>query len=122
MGEGSIQGESAQLVTNPAAEEWKERNLEYAKLGRRISISFALIFLFGFNGALVVASFLNWKVPCDQPLKGFLLALGSVGILVSCLYFGLEFFVNKRAAERKGKYVDMPKFIVGLLGLASCIC
>jgi len=119
--EGSLNGETKPLAPGSAAAVWQEKNNEYSKLGRRISISFALIFLFGFNGALVIAAFLNWKAPCDQPLKGFLVSLGSTGIIVSLLYFGLEFFVNKKAMNKKAKFVDMPKFVLVLMMLSGAI-
>ncbi len=62
----------------------------HARFGRRVSIAFALLFLFGFNVALVLIALTNWSAPCDAPLNAFLVAFGLVGVAGSGLYFILE--------------------------------
>ena len=45
------------------------------------SIIVALLFMYGFNTALIFTAYLNWGVPCDQPYNGFLLAAGLLGLV-----------------------------------------
>jgi hypothetical protein len=86
------------------------------------SVSAALIFMFGFHGALAVTAILNWKVPCDQPLQWFLLLFGLAGLAGSLAYFVLEVVLNREQLPgvpdtRKGGRT--PKLVVAtLLALA----
>ena len=45
------------------------------------SVVIALIFLYGFNAALVLTAYLNWNVPCDQPFTAYLLSFGLLGLV-----------------------------------------
>jgi len=97
----------------------------HAKLGRRISTSAALIFMFGFHGALVVTSILNWDVPCDQPLRWFLLLFGLAGLAGSVAYFVVEVVFDQEQLpgvpdpRRGGR---MPKLMVLLLLVLTVGC
>jgi hypothetical protein len=86
------------------------------------SVSAALIFMFGFHGALAVTAILNWKVPCDQPLQWFLLLFGLAGLAGSLAYFVLEVVLNREqlpGVPDKRKGGRTPKLVVAtLLALA----
>jgi len=97
----------------------------HAKLGRSISVSAALIFMFGFHGALFVTALLNWDVPCDQPLQWFLLLFGLAGLGGSVAYFVLEVVFDREELpgmpdpRRGGR---MPKLMVLLLLVVTVGC
>ena len=92
----------------------------HAQLGRRISISFSLVFLFGFHGALLVTALLNWRAPCDRPLHVFLVAFSLVGLVASAVYFVLEVALKREPSGLPGageaEPAWQPKMLVtGLL-------
>jgi len=94
----------------------------HAKLGRRISVSAALIFMFGFHGALAVTAMLNWNVPCDLPLPWFLLLFGLAGLAGSVAYFVLEVVFDREQLPgipdpRRGGRT--PKLVVSALLLLT---
>ena len=85
--------------------------------------------MFGFHGALFVTALLNWDVPCDQPLRWFLLLFGLAGLGGSVAYFVLEVVFDREELpgmpdpRRGGR---MPKLMVLLLlvvtvGCAHCL-
>jgi len=62
----------------------------HAKVGRQISAVVAVLFLLSFHGALIATSVLNWDMPCERPLAGFLMVAGVLGVLSAALYAFLE--------------------------------
>ena len=50
----------------------------------------AVLFLLSFHGALIATSVLNWDMPCERPLAGFLMVAGVLGVLSAALYAFLE--------------------------------
>jgi len=85
-------------------------------------VSAALIFMFGFHGALAVTAMLNWNVPCDLPLPWFLLLFGLAGLAGSVAYFVLEVVFDREQLPgipdpRRGGRT--PKLVVSALLLLT---
>lgn len=84
---------------------------------RSLSSAFALVFMLGFNAALIAAAAYTWNTECDAPLKGFLVSYAIVG-LVSCGLFFLQEFMGKELPGGKSlPYVIFFAFVLsGITG------
>ena len=50
----------------------------------------ASLFLLGFHGSLLAIAYLNYELPCERPLAGFLGAAGIVGCFGTFVFLTLE--------------------------------
>lgn len=62
----------------------------HARLGRQVSVVAALLFMFGFHGAMVLNAWLDWEVACDVPLAPWLMSFGLLGLKGTSLYLWIE--------------------------------